>query len=92
MSNERTFTDAAGVRWRVYEEQVGGSGTSGPGGGGSSDAKPDRCLIFEARNERRFTCPPPVGWEFAPDEEIAAHCERAQTEDVGTQDDLERPT
>ena len=92
MSNERTFTDAAGVRWRVYEERVASSSTPESGGGGSTDARADRCLIFEARNERRFTCPPPLGWEFAPDEEIAAHCERAQTEDVGTQDDLERPT
>jgi hypothetical protein len=92
MPNERTFTDAAGVQWRVYEEQSTRLGSPMRGGGEATGTKPDRCLIFEARNERRFMCPPPSAWESAPDEQIAAHCERAETEDVGTQDDLERPT
>jgi hypothetical protein len=92
MPGERTFVDAAGVQWRVFEEQSAASAAAAGGAAGAVGTKPDRCLIFEARNERRFMCPPPFGWESAPDDQIAALCERAETEDVGTQDDLERPT
>lgn len=92
MRSERTLVDAAGVEWRVFEEATGGPGMETGSSAGAPASKPEQCLVFEARNERRFISPAPVGWHSAPDEQIASLCERAETEDVGTQDDLERPT
>ena len=92
MANERTFVDAAGVEWRVYEHETDAPSTSVRDAGASLDSRPSRCLIFEARNERRLMCPPPHGWQSASDEQMADFCQRAETEEVGEQDDLERPT
>jgi hypothetical protein len=92
MATKRTFVDGTGVEWTVFEEDTVDRERDAMTGKGSGGYKLSRCLVFDAPNERRSLCPPPSDWQSAPNERIAEYCQRAETEDVGGQDDLERPT
>lgn len=66
----RDFTDASGVRWRVWSTVPHTSGvfTSMQGG----------WLTFESTNLRRRLVPIPAGWEDASPARLRQYCLQAQ--------------
>lgn len=66
----REFTDAAGVRWRVWSTIPLSTGVVGTLRRG--------WLTFEAGPRRRRLAPIPDGWEDASDAELSAYCARAE--------------
>ena len=66
----REFTDAAGVRWRVWS-------TIPFAVGGVADAMRLGWLTFESTGVRRRLAPIPSDWEDASDSRLCEYCTRA---------------
>ncbi|HEV3052770.1 MAG TPA: hypothetical protein VGX50_20820, partial [Longimicrobium sp.] len=74
----RSFVDAHGVQWQVWEVRptISVDGVAAPGAH-LKEEMAGGWLAFQAGTVRRRAAPIPLGWERMSDVELAALCSRA---------------